>query len=58
MPDLVWKTSSGWEDRDSKVCLLMQLTGQARDVADPWYTGNFERTFLDISRALSAFLVP
>ena len=36
----------------------MQLTGQARDVADPWYTGNFERTFLDISRALSAFLVP
>ena len=51
-PDLVWRTSSGWQDRDGKVSLLMELTGEARDVADPWYTGNFERTFLDISRAL------
>lgn len=51
-PDLVWRTSSGWQDRDGKVSLLMELTGEARDVADPWYTGNFERTFLDIARAL------
>ena len=54
-PDLVWRTSSGWQDRDGKVSLLMELTGEARDVADPWYTGNFERTFLDISRALDCF---
>lgn len=52
LPDLVWRTSSGWQDRDGKVSLLMELTGEARDVADPWYTGNFERTFLDISCAL------
>lgn len=58
MHDLVWPSPSGWQDRDGKVALLMQLTGQARDVADPWYTGNFERTFLDISQALSAFLMP
>ncbi|MGM9693875.1 MAG: low molecular weight protein-tyrosine-phosphatase [Alloprevotella sp.] len=55
LPDLVWKTASGWQDRDGKVFLLMELTGEARDVADPWYTGNFERTYLDISRALACY---
>ena len=27
LPDLVWRTSSGWQDRDGKVSLLMELTG-------------------------------
>lgn len=56
MPDLVWRTSSGWADRDGKVALLMALTGKPRDVADPWYTGDFERTYLDISHALACLL--
>ncbi len=56
MPDLVWRTPGGWADRDGKVSLLMVLTGNARDVADPWYTGDFERTYLDISRALACLL--
>ena len=27
-------------DPDGKLRLLMAYTGAARDVADPWYTGN------------------
>ena len=56
MPDLVWRVPSGWADRDGKVSLLMGLTGSPRDVADPWYTGNFERTYQDISRAVACLL--
>lgn len=32
----------------SGVQLLMSLTGSNRDVADPWYTGDFEATYQDV----------
>ena len=35
-------------DKDGKVSLLMDYTDTPRDVADPWYTGNFEQTYQDI----------
>ncbi|MDE6451998.1 MAG: low molecular weight phosphotyrosine protein phosphatase [Odoribacter sp.] len=41
---------------DGKVQLLMSLTGSSSDVADPWYTGDFERTYRDIVKALSQLL--
>ena len=56
MPDLFWRTPAGWADRDGKTSRLMSLVGEPRDVADPWYTGNFERTYSDIVCALSFFL--
>ncbi|MCR2022878.1 low molecular weight phosphotyrosine protein phosphatase, partial [Blautia pseudococcoides] len=28
----------------------------ARDIADPWYTGNFETTYSDIVEGCHAFL--
>lgn len=31
-----------------KLQLLMTLTGSDRDVADPWYTGDFEATYRDV----------
>ncbi len=31
-----------------KVKLLMEYTGEYRDIADPWYTGNFELTYQDV----------
>lgn len=31
-----------------KVCKMLELTGSVRDVADPWYTGNFEMTYADV----------
>ena len=39
-----------------KVKLLMSYTGQGRDVADPWYTGDFETTFKDIMEGCEAIL--
>ena len=39
------------EDPGCKIHLLMSVTGTGRDVADPWYTGDFERTFQDLLRA-------
>lgn len=35
-------------DKDGKVSLLLDYTDSPRDVADPWYTGNFEQTYQDI----------
>ena len=43
-------------DPDGKVRLLMSIVGEGRDVADPWYTGDFEATWRDISEAVEALL--
>ena len=43
-------------DPEGKVHLLMSYTGTGRDVADPWYTGDFERSFEDIREACEALL--
>ena len=43
------------EDRD-KIHLLLDYTGQGRDVADPWYTGNFEATWDDVLAGCTALL--
>lgn len=39
-----------------KIHKLMSFTGEDRDVADPWYTRNFEKAYSDICAGLSAFL--
>lgn len=44
------------KDVDCKVHLLMEYTGSARDVADPWYTGNFEETWEDCLSGCKALL--
>ncbi len=44
------------KDERGKIQLLMSLTGSNCDVADPWYTGDFERTYQDITEALSHLL--
>lgn len=36
-------------DPDDKVSLLMDHTSTPRDVADPWYTGDFEQTWNDVN---------
>ena len=44
------------QDPDGKIHLMMSYTGRSRDVADPWYTGDFETTFQDILSACEAML--
>ena len=35
-------------DPEGKVHLLLDFTDHPRDVADPWYTGNFDATYEDV----------
>ena len=44
------------EDPDHKIHLMMSYAGIGRDVADPWYTGDFEQTFQDLLTACEAML--
>lgn len=43
-------------DPDNKVMLMMSLTGSQRDVADPWYTGDFEATYKDVYAGCRALM--
>ena len=43
-------------DPDNKVKRLMDYTDHPRDVADPWYTGDFETTYQDITEGCDALL--
>lgn len=49
------RNAEGW-DPERKVHLMMSYTGSGRDVADPWYTGDFEKTFQDILAGCEAML--
>ena len=44
------------EDPEGKIHMMMSYTGVGRDVADPWYTGDFEETFQDLLEACEAML--
>lgn len=44
------------DDPEGKVSLLLSHTDTPRDVADPWYTGDFEATWQDVNNGCSAFL--
>ena len=43
-------------DPAGKIRLMMSYAGQDRDVADPWYTGDFETTYRDLDLATEALL--
>ncbi len=35
-------------DPDKKIYKLLEFAGSTQDVADPWYTGDFETTYRDV----------
>ena len=39
-----------------KVSLLMDWAGKSRDVADPWYTGDFQATWDDVNEGCDAMI--
>jgi protein-tyrosine phosphatase len=43
------------EDRYNKIKLLLDYTDLKRDISDPWYTGDFEKTYSDIVLGLNGF---
>ena len=44
------------KDKDHKVKLLMDYTDRPGEVADPWYTGDFEATWRDVLEGCKALL--
>lgn len=43
-------------DPQHKIQMLSSYAGMGRDIADPWYTNDFETTFTDISLACKALV--
>ena len=43
-------------DPEKKISLLPEHAGIHRDVADPWYTGNFDATWEDVTTGCAALL--
>lgn len=44
------------DDAEGKVSLLLDFTDHPRDIADPWYTGNFDATYADVLEGCEALL--
>lgn len=44
------------EDTDKKVFLLLDFIGCRKDISDPWYTHNFQKTYDDINKGIDGFL--
>ena len=43
-------------DPDGKVYKMLTFAGSDRDIADPWYTHDFEATYRDLEEGCEAFL--
>ncbi len=43
-------------DPEEKIYKLLSFAGSGRDVADPWYTGDFDATYRDVMDGCTAFL--
>ena len=41
---------------EANIRLLLEYAGIERDIADPWYTGNFDKTYEDVVLGLDGFL--
>ena len=46
-----------FDDRQNhKISLLMSYANEDRDIADPWYTGDFDKAYNDIERSCKALI--
>ena len=44
------------KDPEQKVSLLLDFTDRPGEIADPWYTGNFDETYRDVLDGCEGFL--
>lgn len=44
------------KDNQEKVSMLLDFTNHPRSVADPWYTGDFDATYNDVTKGCKALL--
>lgn len=43
-------------DEKNKVYKLLEFAGEYGDIADPWYTGNFDDTYDDVLKGCTGLL--
>lgn len=43
-------------DPDNKIFRLLDITSTPKDIADPWYTGNFNETYHDLDIGLDELI--
>lgn len=43
-------------DKEGKIKMLLEFAGERRDIADPWYTGDFDKTYDDVLRGCEGLL--
>ena len=43
-------------DKENKLYKFLSFADSDRDIADPWYTGNFDETYTDILEGCEGFL--
>ena len=43
-------------DPEGKIAKLLSFAGSERDISDPWYTGDFEATYRDVTKGCQALL--
>ena len=43
-------------DPDDKIMRLLDFTSRPRDIADPWYTGDFELTYSDVKEGCECLI--
>ena len=50
------KNFSTKKEYEKKICKLLEFAGSTDDIADPWYTGNFDLTYNDVLKGCKALL--
>ena len=43
-------------DKDGKVYRLMDFSQEPKDIADPWYTRDFKKTYTEIEQGINCFV--
>ena len=43
-------------DTDNKIYRLLDFANKPRNIKDPWYTGNFEITYRDVTEGCDALI--
>ena len=48
--------SAANKNLENKICKLLEFANSSDDIADPWYTGNFDLTYNDILKGCKSLL--
>ncbi|MBQ1984256.1 MAG: low molecular weight phosphotyrosine protein phosphatase [Spirochaetaceae bacterium] len=50
------ENSSIKKELENKICKLLEFADSTDDIADPWYTGNFDLTYNDVLKGCKSLL--